>query len=72
MAEQVQFKIKMPADVHSWLRAVSEHSLRSMSAEIIFALRERMAATGEEIGVNAPAAASRTAALQGGNSTQGC
>lgn len=41
--DTTQFKINMPTDVKRWVEAQAEKNLRSQSAEIILALREKMA-----------------------------
>lgn len=72
MTEVVSYKMNLPADIDRWIRLEAARACRSRSGHIIFLLREKMqAATGDEFGDQAPAAASRTDALQGVNSTQG-
>lgn len=63
-----QFKINLPEDVKRWVSRRAEENLRSQTAEIIFIIREKMAAaTGEGLANTAPAAASsNNAALAGG------
>ncbi|MCO5072129.1 MAG: Arc family DNA-binding protein [Rhizobiaceae bacterium] len=64
------FRLRIPDDVKDWIRGTAARNMRSMTAEINYALRERMrAATGEGVGNHAPAAASRTDALHGVNSS---
>lgn len=64
-----QFKINLPEDVKRWVAERAAGNLRSQSAEIIFALRQKME---EETGVGlanaAPVSASNNAALGGGAS----
>lgn len=62
----------LPHDAVEFLDRQAEHNFTSRNAEVVRSIRERMqAATGDEIGVKAPAAASRTDALAGVNSTHG-
>ncbi|MEN6631787.1 MAG: Arc family DNA-binding protein [Candidatus Polarisedimenticolia bacterium] len=52
------FRLRLPDDVKEWVRRNAERNMRSMTAEINFALRERMeAATGAKFGDQTPAAA---------------
>lgn len=39
-----QYKVNLPLDVKDWLKTRAEASLRSQSAEMVFILREKMAA----------------------------
>lgn len=56
--EDAYFRLRIPDDVREWVRGSAEKNLRSMTAEIVFALRERMeAATGAKFGDQTPAAA---------------
>lgn len=48
------------------IKAMAKANRRSMNSEIILALEERMAATGEGFADTTPAAARDNAALQGG------
>ena len=66
MPPSKQYKLNLPADVKAWVAAMAAKNLRSQSAEIIFALREKMAA-GEDFGEAAPAAGNDEAALPGGS-----
>lgn len=68
--EDEHFRLRIPGDIKKWVRARSVNNMRSMTAEIIFILREKMsAATGEGLANTAPAAASsNNAALAGGAS----
>jgi hypothetical protein len=53
-------KIRLPADAKAFIAAQAERNSSSQNSEIIRCIRdrmERMAATGDEIGVRAPAAA---------------
>lgn len=66
------FRLRIPEDVKQWIKVSAERNMRSMTAEINFALRERMqAVAGEGSKAKTPAAADRTDALQGVNSTNG-
>lgn len=49
-----QMRIRLPVDVKSWLEHEAEKNLRTQNAEIVMAIRSRMATTGDEIGVMAP------------------
>ena len=40
--ELTQMKINLPAEIKAWLAAEAAKNLRSQSAEIIFALKEKM------------------------------
>lgn len=55
----------MPEDLKAWIASEAARNLRSMTAEIVFALRERMAATGDQLAGNAPVAATEKGARQG-------
>ncbi|WP_323012889.1 Arc family DNA-binding protein [Devosia sp.] len=51
------FRLRIPNDVKRWVKASAEQNMRSITAEIIFTLKEKMEkAAGDEIGVMAPAA----------------
>ncbi|MGP9819180.1 Arc family DNA-binding protein [Salinarimonas sp. NSM] len=39
-----QIKVRLPKDVMDWLRQSAEQNLRSMNAEVVIVLRERMTA----------------------------
>ncbi|TDX77744.1 Arc-like DNA binding dprotein [Neorhizobium sp. R1-B] len=39
---QSQFKLNMPQDVKQWLADEAERNLRSQTAEIVLALKEKM------------------------------
>ncbi|KAA0686003.1 hypothetical protein DTW90_34520 [Neorhizobium sp. P12A] len=55
----IQYKLNLPLELDLWVTSEAKRMLRSKSAQIVSILSERMAAaTGEEIGVKAPAAAS--------------
>lgn len=70
MEQKVAYKMNLPADIDRWVRIEAAKACRSRSGHIIFLLREVMqAATGDEFSDNTPAAASRTDALQGVNSS---
>lgn len=62
----------MPANVHRAVKRAAKQNRRSMNSEIVSVL-ERIyapqAATGEEIGVKAPAAVIANTACQGGASS---
>lgn len=70
-----QMKIRMPVDMKHWLEQEAARNLRSVTAEIVFSLRERMekaqAATGEKFGDRAPAAVNHSTALASGPATHG-
>lgn len=53
--QDAQMRIRVPEDVKDWLKRESAQNLRTQSAEIVFALREKMAA-GEGRQTQAPAA----------------
>ena len=40
--ELTQMKINLPAEIKTWLAAEAAKNLRSQSAEIVFALKEKM------------------------------
>lgn len=64
--EDLHFRLRIAPDIKEWIAAAAARNLRSMTAEINFALRERMmAATGDSFAGDAPAAASDTSARQG-------
>ncbi|SIR06468.1 hypothetical protein SAMN05880590_11186 [Rhizobium sp. RU35A] len=44
---QVQFKLNIPADVKRWLASEAEKNLRSQTAEILLALKEKMSRQAE-------------------------
>lgn len=63
-----QFKMNLPPDVSRWVAAEAAKNLRSQSAEIVFALRQKMQATaGASFAGATPAVVPNTAACQGGN-----
>jgi len=64
--EDLHFRLRIAPDIKAWIAAQAARNLRSMTAEINFALRERMAATGDMVGADAPAAALNETALAGG------
>lgn len=49
-----QYKLNIPEDVKAWLDETAARNMRSRSAEVILALREKMAAEGK-IGVDTSA-----------------
>lgn len=59
------FRLRIAPDIKAWIAAQAARNLRSITAEINFALRERMAATGDSFAGDAPAAARDTSALPG-------
>lgn len=64
-----QFMVRLPDGMRDKLKELAAQNRRSMNAEIIVALEAGMqAATGEGFADTAPAAATRTEALQGFNS----
>ena len=55
--EDGHFRLRIPNDVKSWVRANAEKNMRSLTAEIVFTLREKMAtAAGEGFADTSPAA----------------
>lgn len=52
-----QMRLRLPTNVKSWIELEAQKNLRSLNAEVVAALKEKIAATGNEIGVLAPAAA---------------
>lgn len=62
-----EMRIRLPHDVKRWLEKQSKKNLRTQNAEIILAVRARMAA-GESLQAKAPAAGNDNAALPGGAS----
>jgi len=63
--EDQHFRLRIAPDIKEWVAAQAARNFRSVTAEINFALRERMAATGEGLVNQAPAAARDTSARQG-------
>lgn len=58
MAQNVSYRMNLPADLDRWIRIEAARGCRSRSGLIVFLLRKEMeAATGGEIGVMTPAAA---------------
>lgn len=52
-----QMKIRLPLREKDFIEQEANKNVRSMNAEIVFLIREKMeAAAGEQIGVQAPAA----------------
>ena len=51
--EKKQFKIALPTDVKRWVAIEAAKSMRSQTAEIILALREKMEAQNEKSGTTA-------------------
>ena len=45
MSPKEQFKLNIPADIKRWAEAQAAENMRSLSAEIIFALKEKMQRT---------------------------
>ncbi|CAB4324928.1 Arc family DNA-binding protein [Brucella sp. 191011898] len=63
------FRLRIPAQTKKWIRDQARENMRSMTAEILFILNERMnGATGEGLRNSAPVASSNNTALQGGAS----
>lgn len=58
--------LRLPQDVSEFVREQAYKRRSSINSEIINALRERMAATGDSFAGTAPAAASDRTALAGG------
>lgn len=57
MEKCYQLKIRVTPDTKEFIEKQSKKNLRSMNAEIVFLIREKMeAAAGEQIGVQTPAA----------------
>ncbi len=44
---QRQLKVNMPEDVKRWLAAEADRNMRSQTAEIVLALKEKMARSGQ-------------------------
>ncbi len=70
-----QMALRLPDGMRDRIKSAAAVNRRSMNAEVVFHL-ERVfpapqAATGDEFGDHAPAAASRTDALPGVNPTHG-
>jgi len=60
------FRLRIPTQTKEWIRDRARKNMRSMTAEILFILNERMnVATGEGLRNSAPVASSNNAALQG-------
>lgn len=67
--EIVRITLRVPRQECDYMDRVADENVTSRNAEIVRSIRERMqAAAGDEFGDQAPAAASRTNALQGVNS----
>lgn len=65
--EDTHFRLRLPEAEKAFVREEAKRNSRSMTGEIIQAIRARMqAATGEGLGNRAPAAAQNHVALQGG------
>ena len=52
-----QMRIRLPADVKRWLEQEADRNMRTQNAELVVAVREKMAATGSKFGDQNPAAA---------------
>lgn len=52
-----KYVIRFPGRMRDRIKAMAKAHRRSMNAEILLAIDEHMAAAGDEIGVQAPAAA---------------
>lgn len=65
-----QYVVRFPDGMRDWFKQKAKENERSLNAEIIFALKEKMAATeGAKFGDQTPTvASSNNAALQGGAS----
>lgn len=64
-----QFKLNLPADVKRWVQTRAAANMRSQSAEIVFALKEKMQMTAGEQGLDtAPAVINQNSTLQGAHS----
>ena len=59
------FRLRIPDDLKAKVAEAAAANHRSMTAEIVFALRERMAAAGEQLAGDAPAAATVKGDRQG-------
>jgi hypothetical protein len=67
--ELPKFMLRLPDGLRGRIKALAAANRRSMNAEIVVALEEHLgAATGDEFGDHAPAAAVQNPARQGGNS----
>lgn len=63
--QDVQFKLKLPPDVKQWVAVEAAKNMRSQAAEIILAVRAKMAA-GDNPGRNNPAAEANASACNAG------
>lgn len=63
--------IRLPDGMRAKIKALAKANRRSMSAEVITALDERLAATGAGFADTTPAAADQTGALDRSNPTNG-
>lgn len=61
-----QLRVRLPKDAKDWVQEQARKNLRTQSAEIELAIRDRMAATGDIVQDQAPVAVP-TNALQGVN-----
>lgn len=60
------FRLRLPRDLKALLKAEAERNVRSLTAQIVFALKKEMAARAEPASTT-PAADNDEAALQGGS-----
>lgn len=67
--EVVRQTMSLPQDAVAFLDREARKNLTSRNAEVVRSVRERMAATGEGLGNQAPAAARETGALASAVST---
>lgn len=66
-----QCKVRLPVDLKEWVSRQAAKNYRSVNAEIVFALRERMQAAGTSPEKANPAAETHTAVSAAGSSTHG-
>lgn len=59
-----QMRIRLPVEVKDWLEREAAKNLRTQNSEIVMAIREKMAAAGNEIAVLVPAAAGNNTHLE--------
>jgi len=65
ITQDVQFKLKLPPDVKQWVATEAARNMRSQAAEIILAVRAKMAA-GNGPGKSDPAAKANASAGNAG------
>lgn len=65
MLDERRLTVRLPGTLADWLVALKEREGSTVNFEIIRSIKERMAATGEGLVNQAPAAARDTSARQG-------